>query len=99
MLCMTARAKERAEFERRAKIFAALGDPTRLRIADLLVREGRVTSSEGCARLGISAALYSHHGKVLYEAGLATREREGQRVYCSFNRDYLPLLQGVQLEK
>ena len=91
--------EERAELERRAKTFAALGDPTRLRIADLLVREGRITTSEGSEKLGISAALYSHHGKVLLEAGLATREREGQKVYCSFNRDYLPLLRKASPEE
>lgn len=88
--------EERADLERRAKVFAALADPTRLRIADLLAEEGRMTNSEASEMLGISAALYSHHGKVLLEAGLATRKREGQKVYCSFNPDYLPLLREVR---
>jgi DNA-binding transcriptional ArsR family regulator len=87
--------EERTNLERRAKVFAALSDPTRLRIVDLLAREGRMTNSEASEKLGISAALYSHHGKILLEAGLATRKREGQRVYCSFNRNYLPLLREV----
>lgn len=92
---MVERMEEGADLERRAKVFAALSDPTRLRIVDLLAEEGRMTNSEASEKLGISASLYSHHGKVLLEAGLATRKREGQKVYCSFNRDYLPLLRRV----
>lgn len=77
--------------ERQAKIFNALSDPTRLRIIEALRSvEGEMTGTEIVEKAKISGlALLCHHWKILEEAGLIARRREGQSVYCSLNRDLL----------
>lgn len=75
--------------EQRAKIFAALSDPTRLRIVELLAQVGEMSGSEVANRLGISLALFCHHSKTLVEAGIIHARREGQTKYNSLNRELL----------
>ncbi|RYG25653.1 transcriptional regulator [bacterium] len=75
--------------ESRARVFAALSDPTRLRILELLAAEDELCGSEIAQKAGISMALLSHHWKVLDDAGVVTRTRRGQRQYCTFDRDAL----------
>lgn len=72
--------------EQRAKIFASLSDPTRLRIVELLAGNGEMTGTDIAAELGISLALHCHHTKILSEAGVITKRKEGQTTYCSLNR-------------
>ena len=72
--------------ERRARVFAALSDPTRLRLVEILAAEDTLCGSDLAERAGISLALLSHHWRVLTDAGLTTRTRQGQRQYCSLNR-------------
>lgn len=80
---------ESSNFERRARVFAALGDATRLKLVEILATEDTLCGSELADRAGISLALLSHHWKVLTDAGLTTRTRQGQRQYCSLNQDAL----------
>ncbi len=75
--------------ELRAKIFAALSDPTRLRVVELLAESGEMSGSEIANRLGISLALFCHHSKTLCEAGLLQTRKEGQTKYNSLNRELL----------
>ena len=77
------------DLERRARGFAALSDPNRLRIVELLTERGEMSGSELAEGLGISLALYSHHSKTLVEAGLIKRRKQGQTGYCSLDRDLL----------
>ncbi|GGR95061.1 ArsR/SmtB family transcription factor [Deinococcus sedimenti] len=76
----------------------ALGDPTRLRIVQLIgeasqKNEQARDSGEHPAPVSISATLgltqptISHHMKVLLEAGLVTSEKKGTKVYYSLNPD------------
>ncbi len=74
---------------RRARIFAALSDPTRLRIVELLAERGEMSGSELAEALGISLALYSHHSRTLVEAGLIRRRKQGQTGYCSLDHELL----------
>jgi protein-tyrosine-phosphatase/DNA-binding transcriptional ArsR family regulator len=74
----------------RAARHAALADPTRLRIVDLLTL-GDFSPTELQAELGMSSNLLSHHLRALEEAGLATRHRsEADR-----RRSYLRLAAGA----
>ena len=73
--------------ESRARVFAALGDATRLRIVEILAGEEELCGSEIAAKAGISLALLSHHWRVLADAGVVTRVRRGQRQYCSLDFD------------
>lgn len=70
---------EQTDLERRAARHAALADPARLRIVDLL-ETGDLSPQELLARLGIASNLLSHHLKVLERAGIVGRSRsEGDR--------------------
>ncbi len=77
------------DLEGRARVFAALSDPTRLRLVELLCEEEELCGTHIAQRAGISLALLSHHWKVLADAGIVVRERRGQRQYCRVNRDAL----------
>ena len=80
---------EKNNKEQRAKIFAALSDPTRLQIVELLTNCKEMSGSEIASQLGISLALFCHHSKTLFEAGLIQMRRDGQTKYNSLNRDLL----------
>ena len=75
--------------EERARVFAALADPTRLRLVEILACEQEMCGTQIAHRAGISMALLSHHWKVLSEAGVVVRERRGQRQYCRVDREVL----------
>ena len=75
--------------EQRAKIFAALADPTRLRMVEMLTQEEELCGTQIANRLSISMALLSHHWRILSETGIVKRERRGQRQYCQVDRDAL----------
>lgn len=60
--------------ERRAARHAALADPARLHIVDLL-EFGDLSPTELQAALGQSSSLLAHHLKVLEDAGVVTRSR------------------------
>jgi len=76
--------------EERARAFDALGDPTRLRILEL-VRGREMAGHEIAAELGISPALACHHLKQLAESGLLTHRRGGHSKFYRLNR---PLLEA-----
>ena len=64
-----------------AAVFAALGDPVRLRLLSLIAEAGEVCSCELLAPLGKSQPTVSHHTKVLAEAGLIVGEKRGRWVW------------------
>jgi ArsR family transcriptional regulator, arsenate/arsenite/antimonite-responsive transcriptional repressor / arsenate reductase (thioredoxin) len=73
--------------EQRARVHAALADPTRLRIADRLAA-GDASPSELQALLDVPSNLLAHHLGVLADAGIVDRHRsEADR-----RRSYLRLL-------
>lgn len=83
-------AEVNEELARRAAMHAALADPARLRITDLLAG-GDAAPSELAAILAMPSNLLAHHLRVLEEAGLVTRHRsEGDR-----RRTYLRLAPGT----
>jgi len=76
--------------------FKALGDPTRLRVFDMLM-EGVQCNCEISDRLGLSLSLISHHTRILLEAGLITRERDpndARWVYYSVDEEAVVALTG-----
>jgi len=78
-------------------IFKALGDPTRLKILDLLRSKGKsccdlITREESglCAcdierAVGLSQAAVSHHMDLLRRAGLVAAEKRGRWVFYRRN--------------
>jgi demethylmenaquinone methyltransferase/2-methoxy-6-polyprenyl-1,4-benzoquinol methylase/ArsR family transcriptional regulator len=72
---------EPASFEGLLSALAAAGEATRLRLLALLV-EAELTVSELVTILGQSQPRISRHLKLLVEAGLVERHREGAWVFC-----------------
>ncbi|HEY5712906.1 MAG TPA: metalloregulator ArsR/SmtB family transcription factor, partial [Allosphingosinicella sp.] len=64
------------------KIFAALADPTRLRIL-MLLRAMELSVGEIAQVLGQSQPRVSRHVRILIDAGLAERRKEGSWVFLS----------------
>jgi ubiquinone/menaquinone biosynthesis C-methylase UbiE len=64
------------------KIFASLADPTRLRIL-VLLRAMELSVGEIAQVLGQSQPRVSRHVKILVDAGLAERRKEGSWVFVS----------------
>jgi len=72
---------------------AAISDPTRRRIVELLAVRER-TSGELVAEFDLSAPAISQHLNILREAGLVTTRAEGQSRIQAFNPDGLDDLEA-----
>jgi ArsR family transcriptional regulator len=79
-----------------SRIFAALADPTRMRIL-MLLRAMELSVGELAQVLGQSQPRVSRHVKILIDAGLAERRKEGSWVFLSLGprRRIEPLFQLV----
>ena len=67
--------------------FAALANPTRLRIVERLAVEGEATVKDLCAALRISQPRVSWHLGLLRRGGVVRQRKEGRAVYCSVDLD------------
>lgn len=77
-----------------ARLFRALGDATRLRIIELLLREGELHQMEIVRRLGASQARISEHMVCLTWCGFVQTRVEGRRtLYRVTNRQVRTLLE------
>ncbi len=79
-----------------AELFKALGDPTRVRIVNLIASSG----GEMCAcdlvePAGLAQPTVSHHLKKLLDAGLLQREQRGKWAFYSLKRDAVETLAAV----
>ncbi|MCS5497995.1 metalloregulator ArsR/SmtB family transcription factor [Cnuibacter physcomitrellae] len=86
----------REDLERRAAAFAALSDPARLRIVDLLT-VGDLAPKEIGAELDMSSNLVSFHLGVLEERGIITRrasEGDGRRNYVRLRSEAFRTLEA-----
>ena len=66
-----------------AKVFKALGDPTRVKLLSLIAAsaDGEMCVCDLTEPVGLSQPTVSHHMKLLVEAGLATRDQRGRWAY------------------
>jgi ArsR family transcriptional regulator len=64
-----------------AKVFAALGDPVRLRLLSVVAAGGEVCSCDLEGPLGKSQPTISHHTSALADAGLLTGEKRGRWMF------------------
>jgi DNA-binding transcriptional ArsR family regulator len=67
-----------------AAVFAAISDPTRRAILDLL-RQDEMSAGELASRFSVSRPAVSRHVRVLREAGLVQERREAQWRRYSLN--------------
>lgn len=70
--------------DQRSACLAALSDPTRRGIIDLLLRR-RLHVEELAAHFPISRPAVSKHLRTLRQAGLLTEDHEGRRAYYGVN--------------
>ena len=68
-----------------ARIFKALGDPTRLQLLSIVAAHegGEACVCDLTEPVGLSQPTVSHHLKILVDAGLLTREQRGRWAYYS----------------
>jgi DNA-binding transcriptional ArsR family regulator len=72
-----------------AKLFKALADPTRLKIAYALVQEGELCVCDVANIIEASLATASHHLRLLRNMGLAKYRKEGKLVFYSLDDDHV----------
>src|ERR1700693_1168002 len=76
----------RRDAEATATLFRALGDPTRVRIVNLLASSGEaVCVCELVDVLGLAQPTVSHHLRKLVVAGLLVREERGKWSFFSID--------------
>lgn len=80
MIASTAAAGYSLEVDLTTRFFQVLGDPTRLRIVELLL-EGEKNVSELVQRLGVPQARVSSHLGCLRWCGYIGTRREGRFIY------------------
>ncbi len=84
--------------EQQAALFAALADPTRLRLVKLLSRQRdqhALCVNALAGRLGVSQSAVSQHLRVLRGAGLVKGQRMGYRVHYYINPDVVERLRDL----
>ena len=85
MAKVAVKPRRKADDSRFAQAFAALGEPTRLRIMQMLPREPICEQMynviELAEELGLTQPTVSHHLKILSEAGLVQSRRQCNSVY------------------
>ena len=77
------------DIEAQAKAFAALADPLRVRFVAELRRAPELSGTALAERLGISLALLCHHSRILADAGLVVKRKEGQTAYFRLDQKQL----------
>jgi ArsR family transcriptional regulator len=81
--------------ENLAEVFAALGDPVRLRLFSIISATGEVCSCNLEGPLERSQPTISHHTKILAEAGLILGEKRGRWVWWRVVPDRLEAVRKV----
>ena len=80
-----------------ARMFKALGDPTRVKLLSMIAAapEGEACICDMTDPVGLSQPTVSHHMRLLVEAGLATREQRGKWAYFRVAPDALRALSAA----
>lgn len=81
-----------------AKVFKALSDDTRIKIAYALSLEGELCVCDVANIIESSTATASHHLRLLKNLGLATHRKEGKLVYYSLDDDHVKQLIKVAFD-
>lgn len=76
------------ECELIAEIFKALSHPTRLRILKIL-KNGKCNIAEIAEKFSISQSSVSQHLKILENAGVVSKVKEGNIVFCDLKYELI----------
>ncbi|REK74744.1 ArsR/SmtB family transcription factor [Paenibacillus paeoniae] len=78
----------REDMGQAVKVFKALGEPTRLKIALLLAKESNLCFTAIGEQLeSVAGSTLSHHLKQLTESGLIDFRKSGSFIHYNVNRD------------
>ena len=80
-----------------AELFKILGDPTRLKIVELLL-EHEMCVNHIAETMGMGQSAISHQLRVLRQARLVTYRKEGKTAYYSLNDDHVEGLVRMGME-
>ena len=80
-----------------AELFKILGDPTRLKIVELLL-ENEMCVNHIAEAMGMGQSAISHQLRVLRQARLVTYRKEGKTAYYSLNDDHVEGLVRMGME-
>ena len=80
-----------------AELFKILGDPTRLKIVELLL-ENEMCVKHIAETMGMGQSAISHQLRVLRQARLVTYRKEGKTAYYSLNDDHVEGLVRMGME-
>lgn len=75
------------ELEPAAKIFAMLGDPTRLRILYILSETGKCCVGHLSEMMGLGVSATSHNLRKLRDRRIVKTKRDGLNIYYSITND------------
>lgn len=80
-----------------ARMFKALGDPTRVKLLSLIAAapDGEACICDMTEPVGLSQPTVSHHMRLLVDAGLATREQRGRWAFYRVAPEALRSLAGA----
>ncbi|MCH8560362.1 metalloregulator ArsR/SmtB family transcription factor [Nesterenkonia sp. LB17] len=80
-----------------ARVFKALGDPTRVKLLSMIAAapEGEACICEMTGPIGLGQPTVSHHMRILVDAGLTRGERRGKWIHYRVAPDALQLLAGA----
>ncbi|UUZ83829.1 metalloregulator ArsR/SmtB family transcription factor [Paenibacillus sp. P26] len=89
--------EDNTELRQAVKVYKALGEPTRLKVAMMLTEERNLCCSDIGSKLeSVAGSTLSHHLKVLTDCGLLDTRKDGTYIYYSVNREvaqkYAPYL-------
>jgi ArsR family transcriptional regulator len=84
-----------ADAEDLARVFAALGDPVRLRLLSLVADAGEICSCDLEQPLGKAQPTVSHHTKVLADVGLLVGEKRGRWVWWRIVPERVAAVRGA----
>jgi DNA-binding transcriptional ArsR family regulator len=83
-----ARRQDTATVQALADLFSILGDPTRVRIVDVLA-EGELCVCDIAGEIGISESAVSHQLRLMRGMRIVRGRREGRSVYYSLDDQHV----------
>jgi DNA-binding transcriptional ArsR family regulator len=80
------------DIQQMARMFKALADETRMKIAFALSQEDELCVCDVAHIIGSSTATASHHLRLLHNMGLAKYRKEGKMVFYSLDDEHIKQL-------
>lgn len=80
--------------EQKARIFSLFGDPTRLKILQILMKKQPIKVSDIADGVGMSVACISHHLQLLKDNKLVSTKRDGNSIYYQLQSN--PIVKSLE---